>query len=80
MKDLIVKSALKRLTDGDSGSTLLGILAAGLLSSNVNFGDLFSKDQTKKAQAVGLLIGTMAIVIWGYVTGKKGNNVSTTKD
>ena len=66
----IINVALKRLTDGDSGSTLLGSLAGALLAAHINFGDLFSKDPQKKAQTIGLVIGTIILFVWGYFTGK----------
>lgn len=70
-QNLIVRTALKKLTDGDTGSSLIGILASGLLAANINFGDLFSKDKAKQATAIGLLVGTGVTLIWGYYTGKE---------
>ena len=70
MNGLIIKVVLKHLTDGDTGSTYLGLLAAGLLAANINFGDFFSKDMGKKSQAIGTAIATIIVISWGYFTGK----------
>jgi hypothetical protein len=70
-KGEIIKVALKRFTDGDSGSTILGVIAAAILTSGMSFGDLFSKDGAKQAQAIGLLAGSIAVAGYGYFIGKK---------
>ena len=69
-QNLIVRTALKKLTDGDTGSSILGVVASGLLAAKINFGDLFSKDKGKQATAIGLLAGTAITLVWGYYTGK----------
>lgn len=70
-KGEFVKVLLEKLTHGDTGSSILGLVAAGVLTSGVNFGDLFSSDQTKQIHAAGLAAGAAVVVVWGYFIGKK---------
>src|SRR4051812_42821771 len=71
-KGTIIEAVLKSLTHGDSGSTVLGVIAAGVLASGVNFSDLFNtKDTNKQAIAIGTLISTLIVAVWGYYIGKK---------
>ncbi len=71
LNSLIIKAVLRHLTDGNMGSTYLGLLAAGLLSANVDWGSLASRDQVKAAQSWGLVIGVAIVITWGYFTGKR---------
>jgi hypothetical protein len=70
-KGELVKTLLDRLTHGDTGSSLLGLVAAAVVGSGVTFSDFFSTDQTKQMHAVGLSAGAAAVVVWGYYIGKK---------
>jgi hypothetical protein len=66
-----VKIFLKKLVDGNTGSTILGVIGAAVLASGVNYGDLFSADQNKKATAVGMIAGAGVTAVWGYYIGRK---------
>lgn len=66
-----VKTALSKLTEGNSGSTILGVIAAAVVGSGVNFGDFFSTDQTKQAHAIGLAAGAVVVALYGYFIGRK---------
>jgi hypothetical protein len=70
-KGEFLKTALGKLTEGNSGSTLLGAAAAAVLGSGVSFGDLFSSDQTKQAHALGLVAAAIAVSVWGFFIGRK---------
>lgn len=82
MNGLIIKAVLRHFTDGNTGSTYLGVLAAALLSANVSWGDLASHDPARAAQAWGLVIAVAAIVTWGWFTGKrsKAEAIAEAKD
>lgn len=61
-----VQGAAKVLTQGDSGSTLLGTVAAASLLSGVNFEKVLNGDKT----SLGLLAGSALVGVWGYFVGK----------
>ncbi len=69
-KGTLIQTFLKKLTDGDTGSTLLGALAAAALAVG-NFGDLFSHDPNAQAREIGLLAAAVVVALWGYFTGRK---------
>lgn len=68
-KGEFVKALLEKLTHGDTGSSLLGLIAAAVLASGISLSDLFSSDETKKMHAWGLIAAASLIAIWGWVTG-----------
>lgn len=74
-KGEILRIVLEKLRDGDTGSTAAGavflLIIGKILDSGVNFGDLFSHDQAKQAQAIGLVAGAAAVGIWSYFVGKR---------
>ena len=70
-KGEFLKVLLGKLTHGDTGSTLLGAAAAGVLASGVNLSDLFGSDSQKQAQAAGTIAGALVVAVWGYFIGKK---------
>lgn len=70
-KGKLIETALGRLTHGDTGSSILGAIAAGVLAAGVNFSDLFSDDQNKQMAAVGTIIGAVVVAVWGWKIGKK---------
>jgi hypothetical protein len=72
LKNLLVNTFLKKLTDGDKGSTLLGAIAAALVCAKVDWSlvaqglhDQPSAIECGKAAAVALL------AVWGWFTGRK---------
>lgn len=68
IKGDIVKAALKKVAgDNDTKTTALGTIAAGLLASQIDWGKLFQKDPTQ----IGLLVGTVVTLLFGYFTNKK---------
>ena len=75
IKGKVVDVVLKRLSDGDKGSTSLGLVAGGLIAANVDFGKVFdffnhpdnSADMIEFAKAVAVVIS----VVWGYFIGRK---------
>jgi hypothetical protein len=71
-KGELVQTALKRImVDGNTGSSLLGLLAAGILGSGVQLSDLFGGDQTKQMHAAGLIAGAVIVAGWGWFIGRK---------
>ena len=70
-KGEFVKVLLEKLTHGDTGSSLLGAVAAAVLVSGVDFGDLFSSDPNKQMAAMGAVAGAIVVGVWGWKIGKK---------
>lgn len=75
IKGKVVDVVLKRLSDGDKGSTSLGLVAGGLLAANIDFGRVFDfvnhPDNSQDMLEVGKLIAAAISIIWGYFIGKK---------
>lgn len=74
VKGAFIKSALTHLTDGNSGSTYLGLVASGILSANINFSAVSRGfHDAESAEACGKLLAAALLIIWGIVTGRKKN-------
>lgn len=74
IKGKMVDVVLKRLMDGDKGSSLLGLMAGALLAANIDFGRVFAFFQNptqenciEAAKALAVVIA----VVWGYFIGRK---------
>ncbi|HYT08978.1 MAG TPA: hypothetical protein VEL77_15140 [Rugosimonospora sp.] len=70
-KGELVQTVLRKIVDGNTGSTLLGGVAVAILASGASFPDLFSTDQSKLAHAWGLAIGGAILGVWGWKIGRK---------
>ena len=70
-KGELIEVVLRKVTDGNTGSTLLGGVAVAILASGANFADLFSADQAKLAHAWGLAIGGAILGAWAWKIGRK---------
>jgi hypothetical protein len=72
LKGFLIRAFLKKITDGDTGSTILGAIAAALLAGNINWGEV-TKGMHDQASAteIGKVIGIVVLAVWGYFTGKK---------
>lgn len=77
LKGFFIRAFLKKITDGDTGSTILGAIAAALLAGNVNWGEVVKglHDQTSATEC-GKVVGIAALAVWGYFTGKKKSGPS----
>jgi hypothetical protein len=68
IKSAFVKSYLGKLSNSnDTKATLIGVIAAGLLASGLDWGKIFEKDP----QEIGKLVGSITIALLGYWTNKK---------
>lgn len=68
IKASVAKGMLGKLAgDHDTKTTILGIAAAGLLTSNIDWGKLFNRDGTEIGKAAGALV----VAAIGYYTNKK---------
>ncbi len=71
IKGAFLKSALKYATNGDSGSTSLGLIAAALLGANLDFSRLSQGFHTTPgAEEIGKAFAIVVITIWGIYIGK----------
>lgn len=71
IKAALVKSALGRVAkDPDTQTTILGVLAAALLSEKLDWGKLIAGDSDQ----IGIAIGVVVVALFGYITNtrKKG--------
>lgn len=67
IKASIAKGMLGKLADDhDTKTTILGIAAAGLLTSNIDWGKLFKGDGAEIGKAVGALV----VAAIGYYSNK----------
>lgn len=55
-------------SDNDTKTTILGVLAAGILTAGLDWGKLFHGDSGEMGKAAGALVA----VALGYYTNKKG--------
>jgi hypothetical protein len=80
IKVAFVKSLLGNLTHGDKGSTLLGIIAAAVLASGLDFGKLLQFFATQdSAIEWGKMVAIILFSVWGYFIGKKKPAAEATK-
>lgn len=71
IKGAFAKSFMKRMLDGDNGSTLLGAIAAALLASNTDFGHLMhGLKSNEDAEMWAKVVAVIVLAAWGYYTGK----------
>jgi hypothetical protein len=70
-KGELVKTALAKVVDGNTGSSLLGVVSVAILGSGIQFADLFGPDQTKQMHAAGLIAGAVVVGIWSWAIGRK---------
>lgn len=74
IKGKMTDVVLKRLTDGDKGSSLLGLVAGGLLAANIDFGkvfDFFHNPTQDNCIEAAKALAVVIAVVWGYFIGKK---------
>jgi len=72
IKGAFLKSAVSHLQDGDTGSTLLGVLAAAILGAGIDFGKVSQGfGTTDSAMECGKVAGVAVITVWGFFIGKK---------
>lgn len=67
----VLKATLKHLTDGNTGSTWLGIVAAGLIAGDIKFDVLLAGPHNPAwPNEVGKTVGVAVTALWGWKTGK----------
>jgi len=72
IKGVVVKQALKTMLDGDKGSTMLGTVAAALLTAGIDWSKLMQGPGTADgATEIGKIVGVVLLVLWGLKAGKK---------
>lgn len=71
-----VKSALRKFaSDNDAKTTLLGVLASGILAADIDFGKLFTGDVTEITKAVSAVVA----LLLGFYTNRPDKEVSDAK-
>jgi hypothetical protein len=72
VKGVFIKSVLSNLKDGDKGSTVLGVVAAGLLAANLDFSKLAGGFSTSEsALECGKAGAALILALWAWRIGKK---------
>ena len=67
VKALFLKSFVRRLAkSNDTKTTVLGLAAAAVLASQVDFGRLIAGD----AEEIGLAAGAVVTALWAYFTNR----------
>lgn len=67
----ILKQVLKHLTDGNTGSTWLGVVSAALIAGDIKFDVLLAGPHNPEwPTEVGKAIGVVISAIWGWKTGR----------
>ena len=81
VKNKYVKNSLEKLTEGDTGSTIIGVIALTLLSMNIDFdavGLVLSGNVSPNGigEVVKVAAG-VSLGIWAWKTGKGKKDEST---
>jgi len=67
VKGLFAKSFLKSIAKSNDGrTTILGIMAAGLIAKDINWGLALSGD----AEQIGTAAGALVAILIGYLTNR----------
>lgn len=67
----LIKGVLRGLAkSSDTQTTVLGLVAAGLLASGIDWNKLVQGDPDQ----IGLLVGTVVAILFGYLTNKPDKN------
>lgn len=64
IKGSVLGSAIKKVADSESRTTLLGFAAAAILADKIDYGKLFEGDP----QQIGNLVGVIVVAVFGYFT------------
>jgi hypothetical protein len=77
-KNNAIKSALGKLTEGDTGSTVIGAIAVSLLALNIDFDAivqlLSGAPQPNSTGEVAKVIAGVVLGLWAWYTGKNKAN------
>jgi hypothetical protein len=67
-KAALIKTALGRVAkDPDTQTTVLGVIAAALISEKLDWGKLLSGDPDQ----VGTAIGVLVVALFGFITNRR---------
>jgi len=80
MKTFLIDTFLKRVLDGNKGSTLLGTVITPLLLAHVNWDLVLQGPHTQAAAtADGQVAGIVVVAVWSFFIGRKQSKNSSSQ-